>query len=412
MSTFNYVAIDDKQNTVKGSIEQPDKAAAISAIVKQGLRPISIKELEKVSTSLKKKKASGIMIGPIRVKNKHLVIFTRELSAMIGAGVPLLKTLNSLAQHTESRGLSKILGEVTEKIEGGSTLADALAKHPKIFDEIYVNMVRAGESAGILDDILTRLAYQQEKNSSIKKRIKGAMIYPVTLLVITTFAFFALMIWIVPQLSTILKDLGGPDAQLPFITQFMLGVSSFVQNYVFIIIITLIGLLVTWFQFIKTSLGKLFWHRILIITPGLKKVTVKMIVSRFTRTFSALMGAGVSVIECLRISAKAVGNVHYQAALEKAAQEIKNGRQLSVVISQNPLFPSIVSEMLAVGEETGATETVLVKVADFYEEEVDVAISGLSSIIEPVMIIIMGGLVGLIAASVMLPITSLSQNIK
>jgi len=412
MPTFNYVAIDEKQNTVKGSVDQPDKAAAISAIVKQGLRPISLKELEKLSASSRKKQSSSILIGPARVKGKHLVIFTRELSAMISAGVPLLKTLNSLSQHTESRGLSKVLGEVTEKIEGGSTFADALAKHPKIFDDIYVNMVRAGESAGILDDILNRLAYQQEKNSSIKKRIKGAMIYPVTLLVITTFAFFALMIWIVPQLSTILKDLGGPDAQLPFITQFMLGVSSFVQNYVFIIIITIVGLLVAWFQFIKTSVGRLFWHRILIITPGFKKVTVKMIVARFTRTFSALMGAGVSVIECLRISAKAVGNVHYQAALEKAAEEIKNGKQLSVVISQNPLFPSIVSEMLAVGEETGATETVLVKVADFYEEEVDVAISGLSSIIEPLMIIIMGGLVGLIAASVMLPITSLSQNIK
>lgn len=412
MPTFNYVALDEKQNTVKGTVEQPDKAAAISTIVKQGLRPISIKEVGSVSANVKTKKMSNMTIGPTRVKSKHLVIFTREMSAMISAGVPLLKTLNSLAQHTESKGLRKVLGEVVDKIEGGATLADALAKHPKIFDEIYVNMVRAGESAGILDDILTRLAYQQEKNASIKRRIRGAMIYPVTLLFITTISFFVLMIWIVPQLSNILKDLGGPDAELPYITKFMLGVSSFVQSYVLYIAITLVGLLVAWFQFIKTNLGKQFWHRILIITPGLKKVAVKMVVSRFTRTFSALMGAGVSVIECLRISSKSVGNVHYQAALEKAALEVKNGRQLSAVIDQNPLFPSIVSEMLAVGEETGATETVLVKVADFYEEEVDVAISGLSSIIEPVMIIIMGGLVGLIAASVMLPITSLSQNVK
>lgn len=412
MPTFNYVAIDDKQNTVKGSVDQPDKAAAISSIVKQGLRPISIKEVETGLSAVKRKKSANITIGSTRVKSKHLVIFTRELSAMISAGVPLLKTLNSLSQHTESKGLAKVLGEVTEKIEGGATLADALAKHPKIFDDIYVNMVRAGESAGILDDILTRLAYQQEKNASIKRRIRGAMIYPVTLIVITTISFFALMLWIVPQLSNILKDLGGPEAKLPAITEFMLGVSSFIQQYVIYISITIIGLLVAWFQFIKTNLGRQFWHRILIVTPGIKKVTIKLVVSRFTRTFSALMGAGVSVIECLRISSKSVGNVHYQEALEKAAVEIKNGRQLSVVIAQNPLFPSIVSEMLAVGEETGATETVLVKVADFYEEEVDVAIGGLSSIIEPVMIIIMGGVVGLIAASVMLPITSLSQNVK
>lgn len=412
MPTFNYVAIDDKQNTVKGSVDQPDKAAAISSIVKQGLRPISIKEVETGLSAVKRKKSANITIGSTRVKSKHLVIFTRELSAMISAGVPLLKTLNSLSQHTESKGLAKVLGEVTEKIEGGATLADALAKHPKIFDDIYVNMVRAGESAGILDDILTRLAYQQEKNASIKRRIRGAMIYPVTLIVITTISFFALMLWIVPQLSNILKDLGGPEAKLPAITEFMLGVSSFIQQYVIYISITIIGLLVAWFQFIKTNLGRQFWHRILIVTPGIKKVTIKLVVSRFTRTFSALMGAGVSVIECLRISSKSVGNVHYQEALEKAALEIKNGRQLSIVIAQNPLFPSIVSEMLAVGEETGATETVLVKVADFYEEEVDVAIGGLSSIIEPVMIIIMGGVVGLIAASVMLPITSLSQNVK
>lgn len=412
MVSFTYVAVDDKQNTVKGSLEQPDKAAAISSLIKQGLRPISIKEIESAQSGSNKKKSANFNIGPTRVKTKHLVVFTRELSAMVSAGVPLLKTLNSLSQHTESKGLSKTLGEVTDKIQGGATLADALAKHPKIFDEIYVNMVRAGESAGILDDILNRLAYQQEKNASIKRRIKGAMIYPVTLLIITTVAFFTLMLWIVPQLSKILSDLGGPNAQLPGITVFMLQLSSFVQQYVIYIAIILIVLVVAWFQFIKTDIGRHFWHRLLIVTPGVKKVTVKMVVSRFTRTFSALMGAGVSVIECLRISAKSVGNVHYQEALEKAALEIKNGRQLSVVIAQNPLFPSIVSEMLSVGEETGATETVLVKVADFYEEEVDVAISGLSSIIEPVMIIIMGGIVGLIAASVMLPITSLSQNIK
>lgn len=414
MTLFSYVATDEKQNVVKGNMDQPDKASAIAAINKLGLRPISLKESNPVvaASASKLNFSLGGSNTKGKVKSSKLVVFTRQLSAMVGAGVPLLRALSSLAEHTDSKTLSAVLGDVITRIESGSTFADALAKHSNVFDDIYVNMVRAGETAGILDDILRRLAIQQEKNATIKKKIKSAMVYPVTLLVVTVIAFFGLMLFVVPQLGKILTDIGGADAKLPTITLFMLSISNFITSYWYIVIIVLVGGIFGWVQFIKTSLGRHFWDTVLISTPGIKTVAIKISIARFTRTFSALMGAGVSVLECLRVSSKSMGNVLYQEALEAAAIEVKNGRQLSAIINQNKIFPSIVGQMLAVGEETGQTDTVLVKVADFYEEEVDVAVSSLSSIIEPVMIVIMGGAVGLIAASVMLPIASLTQNIQ
>jgi len=412
MTSFSYVATDDKQNVVKGSLDQPDKASAIAAINKLGLRPISLKESNTYANVAKFNLTIGGGNAKGKVKSAKLVIFTRQLSAMVGAGVPLLRALSSLAQHTDSKTLSAVIGDVITRIESGSTFADALGKHSNVFDEIYVNMVRAGETAGILDDILKRLAIQQEKNATIKKKIKSAMIYPITLMIVTVIAFFGLMLFVVPQLGKILADIGGEDAKLPGITLFMLAISNFITTNWYIVIIVLVGGIFGWVQFVKTAIGRHFWDTVLINLPGIKTVAIKMSIARFTRTFSALMGAGVSVLECLRVSSKSVGNVLYQEALESAAVEVKNGRQLSAIIMQNKIFPSIVGQMLAVGEETGQTDTVLVKVADFYEEEVDVAVSGLSSIIEPVMIVIMGGAVGLIAASVMLPIASLTQNIQ
>jgi type IV pilus assembly protein PilC len=412
MTSFSYVATDDKQNVVKGSLDQPDKTSAIAAINKLGLRPISLKESNTVANVAKFNLTIGGGNAKGKVKSAKLVIFTRQLSAMVGAGVPLLRALSSLAQHTDSKTLSAVIGDVITGIESGSTFADALGKHSNVFDEIYVNMVRAGETAGILDDILKRLAIQQEKNATIKKKIKSAMIYPITLMIVTVIAFFGLMLFVVPQLGKILADIGGEDAKLPGITLFMLAISNFITTNWYIVIIVLVGGIFGWVQFVKTAIGRHFWDTVLINLPGIKTVAIKMSIARFTRTFSALMGAGVNVLECLRVSSKSVGNVLYQEALESAAVEVKNGRQLSAIIMQNKIFPSIVGQMLAVGEETGQTDTVLVKVADFYEEEVDVAVSGLSSIIEPVMIVIMGGAVGLIAASVMLPIANLTQNIQ
>lgn len=405
MSTFRYTAQNSKGDTVNGSIEALSRSAVLSVMQAQDLRPISIQEVK--PTSIKvfnfKKKT---------VKSDHLVLFTRELSAMIGAGVPLLRSLSSLHINTTDPILKQTIGDVIKDIQAGSTFADALDRHKQVFSDVYINMVRAGEAAGILDDILKRLAAQQEKNASMRKKIKSAMTYPMVLVIITVLAFFGLMLFVIPQIGKIVKDLGGPDAELPPLTLLMLSISDFIVGFWFIVIPLLIGAAYALLRYIKTPPGRRLFHTVVLKIPGIKTIIIKVAIARFARTFSALMGAGVAVVEALRVTSHAIGNVMYEDALLAAIDEVKNGKTLSSVIQNDPLFPPIVSQMLAVGEETGQTDTVLVKVADFYEEEVDVAIDGISAIIEPVMIVVMGAMVGLIAASVMQPIAGLSQNIK
>jgi type IV pilus assembly protein PilC len=297
-------------------------------------------------------------------------------------------------------------------VQGGAQLADAFEKHPKVFSDIYVNMVRAGEAAGILDEILKRLATQQEKNATMRKKIKSAMTYPMVLVGITIIAFFGLMLFVIPQIGKILKDLGGEDAKLPPLTEAMLGISGFLVQYGLFILPVVIAGIVLLSRWLKTPPGKKVFHTLVLRIPMIQPIVQKVAVARFARTFSALMGAGVAVLEALNVTAHAVGNVVYEKALIEAADSVKNGQNLSAIIEKDPLFPPIVSQMLAVGEETGQTDIVLVKVADFYEEEVDVAIEGISSIIEPVMILVMGSMVGVIAASVMGPIAGLAQSVK
>lgn len=408
MPTFTYIATNIQNKSIDGSLEASDRSAVIAALTKQGLRPLSVKEAGSGLASF----SFGDFLGANKVKSDDLVMFTRQLSAMVSAGVPLLRALSSLQQHTESPALKKVAGAVIKDVEDGAPLADALAKYPNTFNDVYVNMVRAGEAAGILDEILKRLAMQQEKNATIRKKIKSAMTYPMVLVGITILAFFGLMIFVIPQIGNILKDLGGPDAQLPLLTQAMLAISDFITSFWYILLPVAIAGVVLLLRYLKTPKGKSQFHHLVLKVPGVKGIVMKVAVARFARTFAALMGAGVAVLEALSVTARAVGNVVYEQALVEAAEGVKNGATLSSIIEKNELFPAIVAQMLSVGEETGQTDTVLVKVADFYEEEVDVAIDGLSSIIEPVMIVVMGGMVGLIAASVMGPIASLSQNIK
>lgn len=407
MATFGYIALNQKGERMTGTMEAADRAAVIKAMLAQDLRPLRIQE-ESSSTNLK---VVRLFKGG-RVKSDEIVILTRELSAMIGAGVPLLRALNSLQEHSEGKALKKILANVIKDIEAGDQLGDALAKYPATFSDVYVNMVRAGEAAGILDDILKRLAYQQEKNATIRKKIKSAMTYPMVLVGITVIAFFGLMLFVIPQIGKILTDLGGEDAQLPALTQAMLTLSALFIDYWFIVFPLMGAGIFMLLKYIKTPSGKRIFHQFVLKVPGLKTIIMKVAVARFARTFSALIGAGVPVLEALNVTARAVGNVVYEKALLDASTEVQSGSTLSKEIEKNSLFPAIVPQMLAVGEETGQTDTVLVKVADFYEEEVDVAIDGISSIIEPVMIVFMGGMVGVIAASVMMPIASLSSNIQ
>lgn len=410
MPRFSYTAADAQNNIVKGKTDLPDRASVITALAKQELRPISIKILK----GTKKSFDFDHLFESTKVKQDHLVAFTRQLSAMISAGVPLLRSLTSIQKHAEDKALQKILADVVRDVESGMPMGDALSKHPDTFSDIYVNMVRAGESAGILDEILKRLAGQLEKSSAMRKKIKSAMTYPMVLLGITVIAFFGLMLFVIPQIGKILTDLGGPDAELPMITKVMLGISGFIVSYWWIVFPVLIAIILGTMTYVrKNPTGKRQFDAFVLKIPAISTIVKKVCVARFSRTFSALMGAGVAVLEALDVTSRAVGNSMYTEMLHDAAIEVKNGKSLSSCVEKRPdLFPSIVPQMLAVGEETGQTDTVLIKVADFYEEEVDLAIDGISSIIEPVMIVVMGGMVGLIAASVMTPIAGLSQNIQ
>lgn len=405
MTRYHIRAIDKTSNRVISlNLEATSRDAAAAAAIKQGYRPIRLK--------VEKQAKDVFSFMKPRVKTKDIVIFTRQLSTMISAGVPLLRAITTLGNQTENKTFKGILQQVSKDVQSGTSLGEAFAKHPQAFSDIFVNMVRAGEAGGILDDILKRLAVQQEKNDSIRKKVKSAMTYPTILVVITIGAFFGLMLFVIPQIGKILLDLGGPDAELPMITQVMLSISHFMVAYWYIALAGMAALIFGLRAYFRTPGGRHVLHYALIKAPIVGPIITKVAVARFARTFSSLIGAGVSVLETLRVTGNALGNDAFKDELTKGAEAVKAGQQLSQALEKGGLFPAIVPQMLAVGEETGDTAEVLIKVADFFEEEVDATIASLSSIIEPVMIVFMGGMVGLVAVSVMGPIASLSQNVQ
>lgn len=399
---FSYTATNKEGKTVQGMAEAVDRSSLVIILHKQGLRPLVVK----MEGSRGSKRQHGK-----KVRIKELVVFTRQLSTMISAGVPLIRSLSTMQTQTESKYFKEVVGNVTKDIEGGMSLGDSFSKYPNVFSEVYINMVKAGESGGILDDILKRLAAQVEQEASMRKKIKGAMMYPVVILCITFVAFFGIMIFMMPKIAKILNDLGGPNAKLPVYTRALLAISAFMQhNAVFILVgfgLTVYG--IRWY--IRTPKGKYKFHGLLLRTPIIKGIITKIAIARFSRTFASLMSAGVDILDALDVTGGAVGNKVIEAELKEAAKAVKNGKQLSEPLSNSPHFPPIVSQMLAIGEETGQIDTILIKVADFYEEEVATLIDGLIALIEPLMIVVLGSLVGVIAASVMGPIASLSKNI-
>jgi type IV pilus assembly protein PilC len=419
---FVYKALNSEGKTITGTAEAANKQALLALLHKQGIHPVLV-EVDKG-----KHKTGGSLFGPKKkIKLQELVIFTRQLSTMISAGVPLARSLSALQGDASSPYMREVLAGITKDVEGGAQLGDAFAKYPTVFSEVYVNMVRAGEEGGILDDILKRLATQVEQDASIRKKIKSAMMYPTVILFITVVAFFGMMLFIIPKLGKILISLGGPNAKLPVYTQALLNISDFcvkptilgplhipilskLPNMILIVVATGIGFFYL-SRYVKTEAGKYKLHSVLLRIPVIKTVILKVAIARFSRTFASLMSSGVSVLDALEVTGAALGNKVIEKELKAAAEEVKNGKQLSEPISQSPHFPPIVAQMLAVGEETGQIDTVLVKIADFYEEEVTVLIDGLASIIEPIMIVFLGAGVGLIAASVMGPIANLSKNI-
>jgi type IV pilus assembly protein PilC len=400
---FTYTARGKDGKIITGTGEAANREALLESLRRQEVRPLVVKEVKGLNLSF--------LNGKKKVKLKELVIFTRQLSTMITAGVPLNRSLTTLQDQTADKYFKTVIAGIGKDVEGGMPIGDALAKYPNIFSDVYVNMVKAGEAGGILDDILKRLATQVEKDASIRKKIKSATMYPKVVGSITIVAFFGIMIFIMPKIGKIIKDLGGEDAKLPIYSEIMLSASDFVRANALIMIVFVVALVFAIKWYIKTPKGKVKFHLILLKTPLIKNVITKIAIARFARTFASLMSAGVAVLEALEVTGAAVGNKVIEAELKEAAKAIKNGKQLSVPLSQSQYFPPIVAQMLAVGEETGQIDTILLKVADFYEEEVDTLIDGMSALIEPIMIVVLGAAVGLIAASVMGPISSLSKNI-
>ncbi len=404
---FVYTAIDKNGKKITGTIEASNESSATESLKNREIRPLG----------LKAQKEGGILSSlPMsssnkKVKLKDIMVFTRQLSTMINAGVPLVRSLATLQAQTESTSFQKHIAAVTKDVESGMAFADALEKHPQVFSPIYVNMVRAGESGGILDEILKKLAVQQEKDAHIRAKFKSAMTYPTILLSITFLVFIGLMVIVMPKLGKIITDLGGPDAKMPALTQVLLGVSDFmVSKWYILLAITVIGIFLLK-RYISTPQGRRNKDIFFMKTPVLRDIIKKVAIARFARIFASLMSAGVNVVEALNVTSKAIGNAVIEDELMAASKAVVNGQQLSTPLASSTVLPPIVSQMMAIGEETGNTEEILLKVADFYEEEVDAVVESLSSILEPIMIVIMGAMVGLIAASVIGPISNLTTQI-
>lgn len=404
MPLFSYVATNTEQETVKATVSAESRKSALETLRKQGLHVVTINEVHK---------KGEIHFGEGKVKGKDLVIFTRQLSTLVNAGVPLVRSLSTLQAQSASKTLKTQLESVVRKVESGAPLADALADHPKTFSTIYVNMVRAGEEGGILDDVLKRLALQQEKDAAIRSKVKSALTYPAVIGVITVVAFIFLMTNVMPKLGNIIRNIGGEDAKLPIYTEVLLSISDIMVSPVFLFGAGVgVPLAIFLFRrFIKTPKGRYMWHSLLLKIPIIKALITKVAIARFARIFSSLMGAGVSILQAINTTAGSIGNAVIEKELTDSAKAVQGGEQLSARLEQSAVFPPLVSQMLAVGEETGQTDEVLVKVAEFYEEEVDAFVGALASIIEPVMIVVLGSVVGVIAASVFGPLSNLTNSI-
>jgi type IV pilus assembly protein PilC len=407
VGSYSYSARDKNGAIQKGNLFAPDRAGASAALQSKGLTPILVKEVAGNSGG-----AGGGIMGKLnglaRVSLEDKVIFSRQFATMINAGVPIAQSLNILQKQSESKKLQAAIGDVSKQVTGGATLANAMSSHPEVFDGIYVNMVRAGESGGILDQVLERLATQQEKDAEVVSKVKGAMIYPAVITTATVSAFFFLMTVIVPKLSSIFEDAG---ASLPIYTKIMLGISKFLVKDWFIVIGGVVGAVVVFTRWYHTEKGRRIADKLFLKAPIFGPILVKVNIARFARTFGSLMASGISVLDAINATKSALGSTVYQDELASVAQKVKNGRPMSEQLSASPNFPAIVGQMMAVGEETGKVDEILLKLADFYEKEVDNVVAGITSIIEPILIMVLGGMVGFIVISVFGPISDIGNHV-
>jgi type IV pilus assembly protein PilC len=390
MAQFTYTARSVNGELKSATIDAPTRDDVIKQLKQQRLMVVKIDE----GTANKKKRGG-------RIKMRDIVIFTRQFSTMINAGLPLVQALDILATQSENPALKDVTRQVVFDVESGNTVADALRKHPKAFSELYVNMVAAGEAGGILDTILMRLAVFMEKNDALVRKVKGAMIYPGVIMSVAAIAITILLVFVIPTFQTMFASAG---IALPLPTRIVIGLSHMLKTYWWVLLGTIAGTFFVIKRYYATSGGKLNIDRMLLRLPVLGDVLRKSAVSRFTRTLGTLISSGVSILDGLEITAKTSGNRVIQDAIMESRASIAGGETIAAPLKKSAVFPPMVISMIAVGEQTGGLDEMLTKIADFYDEEVDAAVSGLLALMEPVMIVFLGVIVGGMVVAMYLPI--------
>jgi type IV pilus assembly protein PilC len=394
MAAYTYSAINAQGLELNGNLHAPDRDAAREQLRVRGLLAQKLIELpasgeQSVRTAFKK------------IKPKALQVFSRQFATMIDAGLSVVSALVILEEQTEDKYLAVVIRELRADVEGGLLLSQAMGRHPKVFSRLYISMVEAGEAAGILDQVLDRVAFQIEKETAIKRRVKSAMIYPTMVLIFATLVLIGMLMFLVPVFVKIFQDLGG---DLPMLTQWVVNVSDFLRNNYYFVFPALIAAGFGIRKAKRTEKGRQVWDQIKLKIPmKIGAVVLKVTMARFSRTLSTLIAAGVDIIKALEITGQTAGNWVVEEALTDVRNQVQEGVPIAQPLAQNPIFPPMVAHMIKIGEETGELEKMLGKVADFYEDEVDASISALTSIIEPLMMIGVGCMVGVIIISMYLP---------
>ncbi len=396
MPFYKYAGVNKKGETVKGSIDADDEKGARQALLAQGVRVDSLK-----------KDWTKIELGGGGMKPKELVIFTRQFATMINAGLSIIQGLEILAAQSETPYFRSILRKVKNSVEEGKSLSDSLKDH-KVFSDLYVNLVAAGEVGGILDTILDRLAVFLEKNAATTAKIKSAMKYPAIVLTATIAITIVLLYYVVPTFATLFMSNGQ---QLPGLTQVIVDMSQWVQNNILFIIIGLVGVVVGFKMLMKNPKFRFAFHKYALNAPIVGDLIRKSAVARFTRTLGTLVSSGVPLVDGLEVVSRTSGNLMIEKAIIFVRQKVIEGSDMTTPLTEAGVFPSMVVQMIGVGEATGAMDTMLNKIADFYEEEVDVAVEGLTSMIEPILMVVIGGIVGTMMVAMYLPMFSMGKAV-
>lgn len=398
MQTYNYKAVDQSTGKkVKAQVEAQDENAAAKLLSDRGLTVLDIRA-----------EGEGVALSRIRgrVPTKDRVIFSRQLSTLINAGLPLVQSLRSVEGQTHNKSLKSIINRVISEVEAGASLADTMAAYPRVFDQVYVSLIAAGEASGTLDKSLERLADQQEKDAEIVSKVRGAMIYPLIVILVMVAVVSFMLVTVLPQVQNIYADL--PGAKLPLFTRMLLAVSHFIIHFWWLVILVLLAVAGLTTRWARTGPGKEVIDRLKMKMWPVGPLFMKLYMARFARTASTLVGSGVPMLKMLSTTAEAVNNVHIEKSINEAAEKVKGGKALSETLQDDPNFLELVPNMIHIGEQSGNLESMLGKVADYYEKEVDNQIKSISTIIEPVLMIVIGVAALVIVAAVLLPIYSLA----